>query len=78
MISFTFEFENFACEQGERRNQATDAFNVPYFEQGSVYCDYEVSTCHGITEEGEKIYIDYGHRTVAGSKFFGDVFESGF
>lgn len=72
-----FHFSNLKTSHVNKVNeeirQVTDAFNVPYFEQGSVYCDYEVSTCHGITEEGEKIYIDYGHRTVAGSKYFGQL-----
>ena len=70
-----FHFRNLktshVSQVNEEIRQITSVYNVPYFDQGSVYCDYEVSTCHGITDEGKKIYIDYGHRTVAGSKYFG-------
>ena len=28
--------------------------------------------CHGITPSGKKIFYDYGHYTIDGSKFFGE------
>ena len=55
------------------KNKALDGTHgVHYFDLESVFCDKQSSKCHALTPEGRKIYYDYGHRTVAGSKFFGE------
>lgn len=40
-------------------------------------CSHSTQSCDVITEEGEKIYFDYAHFTLAGSKYFGKkIYES--
>jgi len=44
-----------------------------------VICDQSQKKCHSINESGNKIFYDYGHLTLNGSKFIGNIlFEKKF
>ena len=45
--------------------------NIKYFDPKVYSCDTVIFTCHFLTNNKEKIYWDYGHYTLNGSKFFG-------
>jgi len=39
----------------------------------SVFCDNKNGSCHSIDESEKKIFYDYGHLTIDGSKFIGNI-----
>ena len=39
----------------------------------SIFCDNNKSSCHSISENGKKIFYDYGHITLDGSQFIGSI-----
>ena len=39
----------------------------------SIFCDDKKDSCHSIDENGKKIFYDYGHITLDGSKFIGNI-----
>jgi hypothetical protein len=45
--------------------------DLGYIETEKYTCIYIKKICHGITDDGYKIYSDYGHYTLEGAKFFG-------
>tara|TARA_Y100000996_G_scaffold385672_1_gene343178 strand:- start:386 stop:2287 length:1902 start_codon:yes stop_codon:yes gene_type:complete len=45
----------------------------------NIFCDNEKSTCHSIDDNNKKIFYDYGHLTLNGSKYIGNIlFDSKF
>lgn len=44
---------------------------IKFLDQKLFYCDDKSETCDVITDDEEKIFYDYGHRTYAGNKFMG-------
>ena len=45
----------------------------------SIFCDNHKSSCHSVDENGKKIFYDYGHITLDGSRFIGTIlFDSKF
>ena len=47
-------------------------YNLLFFNQNEYQCEDNKDFCHGITPSGKKIFYDYGHYTIDGSKFFGE------
>ena len=45
---------------------------VGFLNQSKYYCDLENKLCNVLTVHGEKIFYDYGHRTIKGAKYFGE------
>ena len=39
----------------------------------SIFCDNSKSTCHSIDDNGKKIFYDYGHNTLDGSRYIGNI-----
>jgi peptidoglycan/LPS O-acetylase OafA/YrhL len=39
----------------------------------SSFCDNNKSSCHSIDENGKKIFYDYGHITLDGSRYIGNI-----
>jgi hypothetical protein len=45
----------------------------------SIFCDNNKRSCHSIDESGKKIFYDYGHITLDGSRYIGNIlFDSKF
>jgi len=44
---------------------------VPYLEKSEYMCDHQAKICDGVTDEGHKVFYDYGHYTLHGAKHFG-------
>ena len=49
--------------------------NILLIDRNNIFCDIEKKTCPSITEDGYKIYWDYGHITNEGAKFFSKKIE---
>ena len=45
--------------------------NVEYFDPFEFMCDIKNRKCDFLTNNGEKIYYDYGHFSIEGAKYFG-------
>ena len=45
--------------------------DLGYIETEKYTCIDIKKICHGITDDGYKIYSDYAHYTLEGAKFFG-------
>ncbi len=53
--------------------------SVILYDLFSIFCDNENSTCHSIDDNNKKIFYDYGHLTLDGSKYIGNIlFDSKF
>jgi hypothetical protein len=45
----------------------------------SIFCDNNKRSCHSIDKKGKKIFYDYGHITLDGSRYIGNIlFDSKF
>ena len=52
---------------------------VILFDLYSTFCDNNKSSCHSVNESGKKIFYDYGHITLDGSRYIGNIlFDSKF
>ncbi len=45
--------------------------NIKIFDPFDFMCDLNNKRCDFLTDNGEKIYYDYGHFTIEGAKYFG-------
>ncbi len=45
--------------------------NIEYFDPFEFMCDIKNRKCDFLTNNGEKIYYDYGHFSIEGAKYFG-------
>ena len=50
--------------------------NFTFWDFGETQCNYKELECDYITADGFKIYYDYGHFTLEGSKYFGEKIEN--
>ena len=50
--------------------------NVPVLKRETIFCNFDLKRCPSITEEGYKIYWDYGHITDKGAEFFARIIEN--
>ena len=60
-----------AREKNMEVRQAALKYGAYYYDKVQLGCSYEMELCFGLTEDGHKIYYDYGHWTLEGAKFFG-------
>ena len=58
-----------------RIREITTRNNVYLIEREKIFCDIINKRCPAITDEGYKVYWDYGHITHKGAKFFAKKFE---
>ena len=49
--------------------------NIYLIEMEKILCNTELKRCPSITNEGYKIYMDYGHITDKGAEFFAKIIE---
>jgi hypothetical protein len=49
--------------------------NIPFIEREKIFCDKIEKRCPSITDNGYKIYYDYGHITEDASEFFARKIE---
>ena len=47
--------------------------NVKFLNKEELLCNNINNTCLAITPNGEKIFYDYGHYTIAGAKYIGEL-----
>jgi hypothetical protein len=50
--------------------------NVLFIKREKIFCNFDLKRCPSITEEGYKIYWDYGHITDKGAEFFARIIEN--
>lgn len=46
---------------------------LPLYDLYSLICNEDKKKCHSITNSGNKIFYDYGHLTIDGSRFIGGI-----
>lgn len=46
---------------------------VPLLNFFDIICNHENKKCHSLTSKNEKIFYDYGHFTLSGSKYLGKI-----
>ena len=46
---------------------------VPLLNFFEIICNHKNKKCHSLTDKNEKIFYDYGHFTLSGSKYFGEI-----
>ena len=69
--------KNFKKINQQIRDKYTNV--VVFYDLYEVICDQNQKKCHSINESGNKIFYDYGHLTLNGSKFIGNIlFEKKF
>jgi hypothetical protein len=52
---------------------------LPLYDLYSLICNEDEKKCHSVTNSGNKIFYDYGHLTIDGSRFIGsELYESNF
>jgi hypothetical protein len=62
----------------EKVEDIARANNVLYMKKSDFLCDLAMKVCDGITDDGYKVFYDYGHFTIEGARFFGKkMYESG-
>ncbi|MDC1033285.1 acyltransferase family protein [Candidatus Pelagibacter sp.] len=50
-----------------------------FYDLYPIFCDNNKSSCHSIDQNGKKIFYDYGHLTLDGSRYIGNIlFDSKF
>ena len=49
--------------------------NIFLVKREKIFCNFEEKRCPSVTEEGYKIYYDYGHITDKGADFFARIIE---
>ena len=46
---------------------------ITLFDYYEIICDNQIKKCQSIDEENKKIFYDYGHFTLNGSKYLGKI-----
>ena len=77
-----FLFENLKKDEFEEINNKIKilyADTVNFYDLYSLICNEKEKKCHSVNNSGNKIFYDYGHLTIDGSKFIGNIlFKSNF
>lgn len=58
-------------EINEQVKKIADSKGALFLDKYGLICRDEEKECFGVTENGEKIFYDYGHFTLEGAKFLG-------
>ena len=78
----SFLFQQLQKHKFEKINDRIGLFygnSVKLFNLYPLICDDLNKSCHSVTKKGEKIFYDYGHLTLNGSKFLGNLlYQSNF
>ena len=70
---FYSERSELALNMAPELQQIAQAHNMTYLDRYALVCDDTVQECSGITPDGKAVSYDYGHWTLAGSKYFGQI-----
>ena len=49
--------------------------NIKFLNPFDLFCEDNKKICYVLTDEGKKIYWDYGHSTIAGLKYISKINE---
>ena len=62
----------------QRLKKLVKKYNLVYLNKEDYLCDLVKKECDYVTDEGHKIFYDYGHHTLDGAKYLGKkIFEMG-
>ena len=80
MDKFLFQQLNYESFESLNNQIKKDYYDkVLLYDLYSTFCEKKQKKCHSINEKGNKIFYDYGHLTLDGSKFIGNIlFEKKF
>ncbi len=53
-----------------------DLNKINYFDFKDIFCNSAEKVCYSFNTEGKRIYIDYGHRSLSGSRFFAKIIDN--
>tara|TARA_B100000900_G_scaffold252254_1_gene214965 strand:+ start:6984 stop:8942 length:1959 start_codon:yes stop_codon:yes gene_type:complete len=62
-------------EDNEKIELIANDNNVIFIKREKIFCNYDLKRCPSLTQEGYKIYWDYGHITDKGAEFFAKIIE---
>ena len=65
------KFENFKIINEQIKKEYNE--QVILYDLYSIFCDNTKNTCHSIDNNGKKIFYDYGHNTLDGSRYIGNI-----
>jgi len=49
--------------------------DIFFIKRAQIFCNFNEKKCPSVTQDGYKIYWDYGHITSKGAEFFAKIFE---
>jgi len=80
MDKFLFKnLQNYQFEKVNHRIELLYGNSVKLFNLYPLICDDLRKSCHSVTKKGEKVFYDYGHLTLKGSQFIGNLlYQSNF
>ena len=80
MDRFLFKnLQNYQFEKVNHRIELLYGNSVKLFNLYPLICDDLSKSCHSVTKKGEKVFYDYGHLTLKGSQFIGNLlYQSNF
>jgi len=80
MDRFLFKnLQNYQFEKVNHRIELLYGNSVKFFNLYPLICDDLRKSCHSVTKKGEKVFYDYGHLTLKGSQFIGNLlYQSNF
>ena len=71
------KLENFKLINDQIKKMYKD--QVVLYDLYSIFCDNKKYSCHSVDKSGKKIFYDYGHITLDGSRYIGNIlFDSKF
>lgn len=53
-------------------SKIAEKYKINYLKKHDFLCDEKSKTCDALTNEGNKIFFDYGHYTIKGAKYLGE------
>jgi len=62
-------------EDNEKIELIANDNDVIFIKREKIFCNYDLKRCPSLTQEGYKIYWDYGHITDKGAEFFAKIIE---
>lgn len=80
MDRFLFKnLQNYQFEKVNHRIELLYGNSVKLINLYPLICDDLNKSCHSVTKRGEKVFYDYGHLTLKGSQFIGNLlYQSNF
>jgi len=71
----SYYFNNIEKNKSNKVNEKleiiSNKYNIKLLFKKDYQCQIEKQICYGVTDEGFKVYYDYGHNTLNGAKYLG-------